>query len=281
MGAGIASSPGTGAFEPPPFEAALAQDVEGQILEILDEYDAAMGAFLEATREAESDEARSQLQQDAYPDTGEYAKRLWAVVDAQPEHPACAEALAWIFLHAGDPDGRAEQLLLEHHIGSEHIGVLCTDYMRRPAGAQATLRRIVAEAGTPEVAGLAKMCLGEHLMALADRAEEVQALTEEERWPLGEQNGDEALIEWMDSDPELLREEGVELLEDVVANYADVPHPYGGTIGASADGFLFALRNLQVGMIAPDIVGEDLSGVEFKLSDYRGKVVVLDFWGNW
>jgi cytochrome oxidase Cu insertion factor (SCO1/SenC/PrrC family) len=31
----------------------------------------------------------------------------------------------------------------------------------------------------------------------------------------------------------------------------------------------------------PDIEGEDLDGQAFKLSDYRGKVVMLDFWGNW
>ncbi len=38
---------------------------------------------------------------------------------------------------------------------------------------------------------------------------------------------------------------------------------------------------LAVGQPAPEIVGEDLTGVAFKLSDYRGKVVVLDFWGHW
>jgi hypothetical protein len=32
---------------------------------------------------------------------------------------------------------------------------------------------------------------------------------------------------------------------------------------------------------APEIAGEDLDGVPFRLSDYRGKVVVLDFWGDW
>ena len=37
----------------------------------------------------------------------------------------------------------------------------------------------------------------------------------------------------------------------------------------------------QVNEPAPDIVGEDVDGKEFKLSDYRGKVVVLDFWGFW
>ena len=43
----------------------------------------------------------------------------------------------------------------------------------------------------------------------------------------------------------------------------------------------FEIENLQIGMQAPDIAGEDLNGVPFKLSDYRGKVVVLDFWGDW
>jgi hypothetical protein len=37
----------------------------------------------------------------------------------------------------------------------------------------------------------------------------------------------------------------------------------------------------QVGQPAPEIAAEDVDGVQFKLSDYRGKVVMLDFWGNW
>jgi hypothetical protein len=37
----------------------------------------------------------------------------------------------------------------------------------------------------------------------------------------------------------------------------------------------------QVGMTAPEIDGEDIDGQRFKLSDYRGKVVLLDFWGHW
>ena len=40
-------------------------------------------------------------------------------------------------------------------------------------------------------------------------------------------------------------------------------------------------ENLAIGKVAPDIVGEDIDGKKFKLSDYRGKVVVLDFWGHW
>ena len=48
-----------------------------------------------------------------------------------------------------------------------------------------------------------------------------------------------------------------------------------------ADSQLALARVPVVGQVAPEIEGEDLDGVPFKLSDYRGKVVVLDFWGNW
>jgi thiol-disulfide isomerase/thioredoxin len=39
--------------------------------------------------------------------------------------------------------------------------------------------------------------------------------------------------------------------------------------------------NIGVGRIAPEIVGKDLTGVEFKLSDSRGKVTMLVFSGEW
>lgn len=38
---------------------------------------------------------------------------------------------------------------------------------------------------------------------------------------------------------------------------------------------------LAVGQPAPEIAGVDIDGAPIKLSDYRGKVVVLDFWGHW
>jgi hypothetical protein len=63
-------------------------------------------------------------------------------------------------------------------------------------------------------------------------------------------------------------------------------------VGLWAAGLLVALPALatggkpsgykfDVGTKAPEIEGTDIDGKKFKLSDYRGKVVVLDFWGNW
>lgn len=41
------------------------------------------------------------------------------------------------------------------------------------------------------------------------------------------------------------------------------------------------IRDLTVGKVAPDIVGTDLEGRSFRLSDYREKVVVLEFSAEW
>jgi cytochrome oxidase Cu insertion factor (SCO1/SenC/PrrC family) len=43
----------------------------------------------------------------------------------------------------------------------------------------------------------------------------------------------------------------------------------------------FGPSELAVGKVAPNITGTDEDGKQFQLSDYRGKVVVLDFWGEW
>jgi hypothetical protein len=75
----------------------------------------------------------------------------------------------------------------------------------------------------------------------------------------------------------------VETLFARAEKYGDVKIPVvffgsGGTVGEKAKAELFQIRHLSVGKVAPDIEGEDQDGKRFKLSDYRGKVVLLDFW---
>ncbi len=71
------------------------------------------------------------------------------------------------------------------------------------------------------------------------------------------------------------------LLANVAENYADVEFGSSGKLGPLAEEELFVFKYLSVGKIAPDIDGKDLDDQAFKLSDYRGKVVMLDFWGDW
>ena len=43
----------------------------------------------------------------------------------------------------------------------------------------------------------------------------------------------------------------------------------------------FIIKNFSIGSQALEIEGKDLDGEAFRLSDYKGKVVFLDFWGDW
>lgn len=65
-------------------------------------------------------------------------------------------------------------------------------------------------------------------------------------------------------------------------HFNDVVEKYGTKRQKErAKGELFEMHNLAIGKVAPEIEGEDVDGKKFKLSDYRGKVVVIDFWGDW
>ena len=65
------------------------------------------------------------------------------------------------------------------------------------------------------------------------------------------------------------------IFERVIANYP------GTDAAKTAKNTIYAMENLVVGKMAPDFTATDQDGVEFKLSDYRGKVVILAFWGFW
>lgn len=74
--------------------------------------------------------------------------------------------------------------------------------------------------------------------------------------------------------------------EEVRRDYGDRPvlrenGPRKITLRERADQELAELRSLRIGMPAPDIAGSDLDGTAFRLSDYRGKVVLLVFWASW
>ncbi len=63
-------------------------------------------------------------------------------------------------------------------------------------------------------------------------------------------------------------------------NYADVSQGRD-SLGKLARNEFDEIRNLGIGRPCPEITGRDVDGESFKLSDYKGSVVVVDFWGDW
>jgi len=76
------------------------------------------------------------------------------------------------------------------------------------------------------------------------------------------------------------RKESERLFEEAADKYAAVKTAFDGPVGRKAESELFDLRSLSVGKAAPEIKGTDQDGKPFKLSDYKGKVVLLDFWSE-
>ena len=79
--------------------------------------------------------------------------------------------------------------------------------------------------------------------------------------------------------PELVRE-ATALYRDAIARFGGL-HLDRETVAQVAEAELFELGQLGVGREAPEIEGPDLQGRPMALSDFRGRVVVLEFWGDW
>ena len=57
--------------------------------------------------------------------------------------------------------------------------------------------------------------------------------------------------------------------------------PIPETLAKAEADLLRSLRHGTLGGTLPDVTGMQLDGVEERLSDYRGRIVLLDFWATW
>jgi hypothetical protein len=87
------------------------------------------------------------------------------------------------------------------------------------------------------------------------------------------------------NDPELRKlaekQQGKEAVEKLIAEADHKRKEAGELTKTLGEKFGDVFSEPTVGKPAPEIEGEDADSKTFKLSDYRGKVVLLDFWGNW
>lgn len=126
------------------------------------------------------------------------------------------------------------------------------------AGGEALMRALLEKDQRVEVQGMACLGLAQSLKSRADEMPEDKA-----------------------QDAQKMRQESEQLFERAAGKYSDVKISGRSTVGEQAKGALFELKYLSVGKEVPEVEGEDADSKKFKLSDYRGKVVLLDFWGHW
>jgi hypothetical protein len=216
---------------------------------LVKQHEAALSEFRAAYSKAKSDAEKEKL---SYPQAQTYASRFLALAEENPKDSAALEALVWVATNCqgGKERETSLELLLKHHAKSPRMARVAQSliYSERTI-AEPWLRTLLRETADHEVKGWGTYALGRVLRA-EDRSGQ-RGIAEAEKF-----------------------------FEEVAANYGDVKG-YGKTLADAAKGELFELHNLAIGQTAPDIEGEDVQGKKFKLSDYRGKVVVIDFWGDW
>lgn len=271
----------------PSAAAAESQDTpptpEAQFKALLKEYQTAAGGS------AKSDEERKQLIERLDKKRPDIAARFLKLAEDNPKHAIAVDALIqaiWMvnnnaYPAADNPDLRAMAILLRDHIQSDTIGPIC---QRINAGFRPEyemfLRTVLEKSPHRDVQALACLSLAQFLNNRMQRLDDMNERPEVAK-AHAKLFGQQFLPSLKLQDRASVVREIESLFEKAASQYRAAKIPYAGTVGEKARAELFEFRNLQVGKQAPDIEGEDQDGKRFKLSDYRGKIVLLDFWNKY
>ena len=243
------------------------------------EYQKGMDDYMKAAREAKTNEERVKAFQ-MRPNPEKFADRFLALAEKHPKDPAAVDALVWVVSHSGNAakgGARAKALatLVRDHVTSDKLAPVC-DGLSRGFDKEnlETLKAVLDKSPHANVKAAACMALGAQYQSraqLAGRLDNAQLAKQVEQVL-----GKDALEEMKKKGEEGLNKEAEALFERVVKEFPDAKDARGNRLGPIAEAKL-----LGPGRPAPEIEGEDTDGKKFKLSDYKGKVVLLDFWGNW
>jgi len=254
-------------------------DPEARLDAIIAEYDAAMETYVRAWNEA-PEEDRASVTERLYllPDDDLIPRALAVLADC-PDQELIARGLAWVVeVSRGAAGADAARVLVKDHLDSQHSKVACAYLSSDYDEGIELLTRVVEESPLRELRGHALLGRADQWKELAEIAPGLD--TPEGRAQYAAWYGDAFVMRLQKAVQSSLVAHAETDYRTVIDEYGDVESEEG-LLGEIAGRDLFELLHLCIGAEAPEIVGEDLHGVEFRLSDYRGKVVVLDFWGHW
>lgn len=231
----------------------------------------------------------------------EFAKKFLDIADKHPTEPIALSAIHSAVqaivstdsraqniaefhpgtLVAGSSDGsaqRAVELVLRDHLKSDKLAPIC-DRMRfsfRPEF-EPLLVAVIQENPHRDVHGLAQLALAQLLhnqLRLMDLASDRPELAMRYNAIYGRG--------YIDRLQRIGRDQLIKRMEtayEAAVKFDDVTNiPFKNSVAEKAKSELYELRYLSKGQLAPEIQGQDQDGHPFKLTDYRGKVVLLYFW---
>ena len=212
----------------------------------------------------------------------EFAGKFLKLARQHPKDPIAVDALLWVVtnVRSGAELSQALETLSNNHIKNEKLESVCRRLVRKPSVAAEKLLRSLME-NSPHRNVRAQACF-QFADYLTRQVAVIRTLKEDpDQAKRFDQYYGKGFSKYLVSlNVAELSKEIERLYARVVKSFADVPLGES-TMGKTAEKKLFAIRHLSLRSKVPGIEGTDIDGQPFKLSDYRGKVIVLDFWGNW
>ncbi len=264
-------------------DAATVQPPANAADKLADELKTRMDEFRASYSALKTDEEKQAARQ-SMPDPEEYLERFTMLAEEEPGSPTSVSALVWLAVNARDKEdvqAAALDTLFEEHLDSPKLKDVALSFRsaRPSAQVQERLQMLIDQSPHDGVRAAATYVQAAYL-------QQVQQLREMKDPEMIDRIAEVYGQELVDYIQQLEIPEGriEELYQSVADNYSDELIKSGDSernLGELASAALNEIRNLRVGCIAPEITADDLDGVEFSLSDYRGKVVMLDFWGHW
>jgi thiol-disulfide isomerase/thioredoxin len=263
---------------------------------LLKEFDAAVAAW---------DKAVDQAKEGSEPKWPglEFVARFLKFAEANPTDPAATDALLWVVNKALNiqvggrefyPHYRHALELLARggHLDDKRLGRTCMQGLQyASAASESFLRVLIDQSHDREVRARASLALtkilNDKVLIAAHSRFDPNSKSPSDRESLGRL--DLLYIGYIRGvDPKTSKDQAERLLDQCIKDYGDIvysrarkPGEPGVTIADAAKLTLHELRELSIGKVAPEIVGDDIDGRLMKLSDHKGKVIVLVFWATW
>jgi hypothetical protein len=212
-----------------------------------------------------------------------FASKALALVKPHAQDPAAIEILTWIlsYFPSSPAAVQAADLLIQHHLTNPKTLETASRLVSAPMPWAEKLHRALIAADLPrEKKGRALFQLARCLKAKAAMPSQLKDLDASTARIMELRFGKNYIAGLRSADTAKLEAEAIGVFKEVADKYGD--EKYGPKrLSEWAHSAIYEIQNLSIGKAAPEISGEDIDGGKLKLTDYRGKVILLDFWGHW
>ncbi|SIO59473.1 Thiol-disulfide isomerase or thioredoxin [Singulisphaera sp. GP187] len=211
------------------------------------------------------------------------AVRLVSWAERNPKEPVAADFLATVVRHGRftEEAQKAASILSRDHLdlhGVQFVETATQVTLWPMPVAEKWLRAYLDKSPNRQTRAMACLQLALFKKWLRERAILEMDADWIERLEENFGKGSTGYLKELDSDR--LKDDAIGLLEQIVGDFGDVE--WSGTrMTDLARPHYFQLSKLAISKTVPEIEADDLDGVPFRLTQYRGKVVVLTFWATW